>query len=89
MLQYYHHLVAIFTLRSALVINVIVLGLIMKESRLHVSGFQASRRIHSDTVWSEMRKQISDLTVWHFNDKKHKTNQVERYLVKTEQMQVS
>lgn len=85
MLQYYHHLVAIFTLTSALVINVIVLGLIMKESRLHVSDFS----LHSDTVWSEMRKQFSDLTVWHFTDKKHKTNQVQRYLVKTEQMQVS
>lgn len=44
MLQYYHHLVAIFTLTSALVINVIVLGLIVKASRLHVYGLQASLR---------------------------------------------
>lgn len=54
MLQYYYHLIAIFTLTSVLVIYATVLGLIMKVSRLHVyvSGFT----LHSLRHWSEMRK---------------------------------
>lgn len=74
MLQYYYHLVAIFTLTSVLV-YVIVLDLTMEVSWLRVYVFQASRCIHSDTVACLVNRGRNEkktdavwgLTKWHFS----------------------
>lgn len=73
MLQYYyHHLVAIFTLSSCYSCNCFGFNHeSVSTPRLCISGCA-----HSDTVWSETRKQVRDLTEWHFHDHMTKSTNI-------------